>query len=591
MAAAQSIISESKIRMEMMGPDPHLDDPGETAKTSASFNDDSNKVVMKMVNAEIDTSAPFDSVKEAVTRFGGLGYWKPPPISEHDLDTMDITKLEAQAVQLEKDLILKESETFHLLKDLENAKTVVETLKVKIQNEASEVNAALLPNLQDNDVNLDNKENLAVSCQKPVWQLDACPSSTPDSILVELKQAKVNLTRTTHDLADIRATVEAYNTMIEKERNLLEKTRQRLSLSTSNLSSLGEKINQTNEELQLVRDAKAKGSSDHTMNIARELHRLNSETEQFKKISEAAKSEISRATCEIEQTNSAIKTAEIRLIAAKTMKEAAKATEAFALAEIKALSNHQIPSKVCQDNTARITLSLDEYYFLTSRALRAEELCKSKEMDAMLIVDEANVSQTEILKRVEEVTKEVKISKDVLEEALNRVEAANKGKLAVEEALRKWRSKHGKKRRSVHKSTTKFKNSHQQKASHAVGMNGPNIMNNDSKPILRPTLSIGQILSRKLLLAEDYDNGTRADHSLEKRTLSLGQMLGKTSCDSVHALAPKSKTRSDDKLLLPAKRKKFGFPRISQLVAKQSKKRQTSSSSSRVTLCRSVEIN
>jgi len=58
------------------------------------------------------------------------------------------------------------------------------------------------------------------------------PSSTPGLILMKLKQAKLNLTKTTNDLADVWTSVESLNKRLEKERISLEKTRERLAQNT-----------------------------------------------------------------------------------------------------------------------------------------------------------------------------------------------------------------------------------------------------------------------------------------------------------------------------------------------------------------------
>nr|GLL24392.1 WEB family protein At2g38370-like [Ipomoea trifida] len=579
--------------------------------------------------AEIDTSAPFESVKEAASRFGGIGFWrpasqKPSPNSPQGAEEFDIAKVEEQAAQLEKDLIAKELETFDVLKELESAKHVVEELKVKLQ-EASKLSDSLnadseakldvafeLDEKKDGDENVDGSDGRKTgdsldtdaafelgekeSDENVNGGSDMCDSSAPgvvDSglqfvsvpVLLELKQAKLNLSRTTNDLAEIRATVESYNKKIEKERVFLEKTRQRLSSNTAKVSSLEEEINQTKQKLQLVKDCED-GSCDY-MDVTRELQRLSSETDQCKNIGEAAKSEVLRAMLEIEQTKTRIKTAEIRLIAAKKMKEAARASEAVALAEIKALSNTENSFTVLKRKPEEgVTLSFEEYSSLTSKARDAEESCKRRVIDATLLVDEANVSTTEILKKVEEATEEVKISKMALEEALSRVEAANRSKLEVEEALRKWRSERGQRRRSIQNST-KFKNAYStqhRKDSQLLDVNGLTLITDeDAKPVLKSSLSIGQILSRKLQLAEEFENGILAEKSSGKRKVSLAQMLGKTNSSLTNSKDDKENAHKQQQQP-PAKRKKFGFSRISLLVTKQSKKKKQTPSYR----CRSV---
>lgn len=489
---------------------------------------------------------------------------------QHDMEEVDIAKLEEEAVHLEKDLIVKERETLEVLKELEKTKTSIEEMKQKLQKEATELNQTPEEKVRDcnmalmvKEANEENHANEAGQCTS-VESMNPCPSSAPGLILMELKQAKLNLNRTTNDLADIRSSVESFNKKLEKERVALEKTRERLTSNSSKISSLEEELNQTKMKLHLVKDAEIKGVSDNPLDISKEVQRLSSEVEQFKKLGEAARLEVMRATSEIEQTKTKIKTAEIRLVAARKMKEAARAAEAVALVEIKALSNHKSLSE-------GVTLSYEEYSSLTHQARDAEEQSKKRVVDAMLQVDDASISKMEILKRVEEATEEVKTSKRALEEALNRVEAANKGKLAVEEALRKWRSEHGQKRRSLNNST-KFKNSypsHHRRDPCLIDVNGLNLVSDGSTPVLKPTLSIGQILSRKLLLPEEFEPGT-AEKSSVKRKVSLGQMLSNQNGD----LPPSLKFEKENiHKHFSAKRKKFGFARFSLLLAKQSKKK------------------
>lgn len=466
---------------------------------------------------------------------------------------------------------MKERETLDVLKELESTKRIVEELKARLQKEATEVVA--VPDVTSENIKVDHSiepvkqtpETLETHLDLVAPTSPAAPS--PGLILMELQQAKVNLNRTTTDLTGIRASVESLNRKFEKEKLSLEKTRERLTSNSAKILSLEEELNRTRLKLQVTIDAEIKGH-ENPMDVSKELQQLSSEAEQFKKMAEAAKSEVSKTMAEIEQTKTSIRTAEIRWHAAKKMEEAARAAEAAALTEIKALASSENSVTGSLGKPVGVTLSFEEYTSLTRRAREADELSNKRIEAAMLQVNEAEASKRVILKQVEEASEEVKTSRKVLEEALLRVEAANRGKLAVEEALRKWRSERGQRRRSVH-SSTKFKNSypaHHRRDSRVLDVSGANLPADRAKNDWKPPLSIGQILSRKLMLPEDSETDM-FERRAEKPKVSLGQMLSKRNA----AFSPQRETVTHKQF--SAKRKRFGFVRISHLLVKQNKKK------------------
>ncbi|KAL6002614.1 hypothetical protein ACLOJK_022833 [Asimina triloba] len=485
-------------------------------------------------------------------------------------EEVDVFKVEEQAAQLEKDLIVKEQETLEVLKELELTKRTVEQLKSKIRKEESE--PILIPELnsfgtevtQVMDAESRSSENhdlVSAGSSQSV-------ASSPGLILIELKQAKVNLDRTTSDLAGIRATVESLNRKLEKEKASLEKTRERLESNSAKISSLEEELNWTKLKLKLVRYAENSGS-ENKMDISKELQHLTAEAEQFKKMAQTARCEVSKTLGEIDQTKTSIRTADMRWHAARKMEEAARAAEAVALAEIRALTNTESMNIGLWQKASRVSLSFEEYAALARKAREADENSKKRIESSLILVNEVEASKLLVLKKAEEASEEVERSRKALEEAFSRVEAANRGKLAVEEALRRRRSEHGQKRRSVH-NNTKFKNigpSSHQRDSQLLDVNGFNLEADGSKSVLQPALSIGQILSQKLRLPEEFEFAERR----ERPKVSLGQMLSKRN----GALSP---PRTDwvearSRKQLSAKRKNFGFARISLLLTKQKKRK------------------
>ncbi|KAG7033269.1 WEB family protein, partial [Cucurbita argyrosperma subsp. argyrosperma] len=450
--------------------------------------------------AVIDTNPPFGSVKEAVTRFGGSGPWIP--FCKQGIEGFDIKRMEEETAELEKDLIVKELETLDVLEELGATKKMVEELKRQLRSEALKCFPS--PNFKESFGDIMNNHEHTLG--------DSCPS--PDMILMELNQAKMNLGKTINDLCVIQSSVQSLNGKMNREKSLLAKRPHRAAPKFCRTSTLDEQLH----PIQVTNDVEFKDVSEVSFNTPQLSPMRGSISDYFAGI--AAN----------ERTKACLRTAELRLIAARKMEEAARAAEAVAVAEVEILSGME---------------------YSTGFSLQEPETMVFNFKDQF---DGANASKLTIAKKLKEAKEELNLGKKALEEALNRVELANRNQLVAEETLRKWVAENKEPGFYYHPTLNYRPSVHQ-----------------DSKPVLRSAISMRDVLSRKQGLSGE--NIGRSDSHCENQKVALSQML------HLHALREDlrfpSRTENDRKEQKnpTTERKRFGFIHIALPMMKQSKKK------------------
>lgn len=314
---------------------------------------------------------------------------------------------------LAKDLKLKLDTASTLLEDLKAELTAYMESKIKQETEEGNLRDALV---RPEKKTRDDVQVAAVSAEK------------------ELGEVKLSIEKAAAEVSCLNVASMALKSELEKEKSELAAIQQREGMASIVVASLEAELNRMKSEMARV--GMEKEEKEKMVELPEQLQEAAQEVDGARALAQMAREVLQRAKGEAEQAKAEASTVKSRLSAALKEIEAAKASEKLARVAINALQE----SDLSENSPTGITLSLEEYYDLSKRAHEAEEQAKMRVADAISQIEVAKESESRILNKLEEVNHEMAERKDALKTALQKSEIAERGKLGVEQELRKWRA-------------------------------------------------------------------------------------------------------------------------------------------------------